>query len=120
MFDLGNDVYVLWDMPELLVYAPTTEAAAVVAAHLKQYRRPDAEKPGFRLVSLNGSQPSTQLITVEQPLMVNEHDLALHYGEDFMDWERAWLERLRQRRSGVTVLYGPPGVGKTSYLKEFA
>jgi hypothetical protein len=26
MFDLGNDVFVVYDMPELLVYAPTTAA----------------------------------------------------------------------------------------------
>jgi hypothetical protein len=118
MFSLGKDVFVLYDMPELLVYAPTTQAAAATAAQLKLYRKPVEQKPGFRLVSLNGGTPSTQLITVEQPSSVNENDLALHYGEDFMDWERLWLERLRQRRSGVTVLYGPPGCGKTSFLKS--
>jgi hypothetical protein len=118
MFRLGNDVYVLWDMPELLVYAPTPQAAAGAVAQLKLYRKPVEQKPGFRLVSLNGGTPSTQLITVEQPAPVNEHDLTLHYGADFMDWERTWLERLRQRRSGVTILYGPPGCGKTSFLKS--
>jgi hypothetical protein len=117
LFALGNDVFVVYDMPELLVYAPTTEAAAKAVAQVKQYRKLEPEKPGFRLVSLNGNQPSTQLIPVQQPAPVNEHDLALHYGADFTDWERAWLERLRQRRSGVTVLYGPPCCGKTSFLR---
>ena len=54
---------------------------------------------------------------MEKAAPVNENELALHYGDDFVEWERTWLERLRQRRSGVTVLYGPPGCGKTSYLR---
>jgi hypothetical protein len=41
----------------------------------------------------------------------------LHYGDDFVAWERAWLERLGQRPSGVSILFGPPGCGKTSYLR---
>src|SRR5439155_18952256 len=51
------------------------------------------------------------------PLMSAE-DLALHYGEDFNAWERTWIERLSKRRSGVTILFGPPGCGKTTYLKN--
>ena len=43
-------------------------------------------------------------------------NLSLHYGDDFPEWERTWLERLRQRPSGVTVLHGQSGCGKTSYL----
>ena len=32
-------------------------------------------------------------------------------------WEKQWLAQLARRHSGVTILFGPPGVGKTSYLK---
>jgi hypothetical protein len=117
MFDLGNDVYVLWDMPELLVYAPTTEVAAVVAAQLKQYRRVEAEKPGFRLISVSGNSPTTQLVTVDQTAPTSEAELRLHYGADFPRWESEWLGRLHQRHSGVSILFGPPGTGKTTYLR---
>ena len=117
MFDLGENVFVLYSVLELSVYAPTSRAAATVAAQMKKYRRLEREKPGFRLVSLNCGQPSAQLVTVEQPAPVSEQELALHYGEDFPGWERQWLDRLGQRRSGVSVLHGPPGCGKTSYLR---
>ena len=54
---------------------------------------------------------------MEQAGPINEQELALHYGTDFVDWERTWIERLRQRRSGVSILFGPPGCGKTLYLR---
>jgi len=42
--------------------------------------------------------------------LVNESD-------EFLEWHRVWLERLGKRKSGVTVLFGPPGCGKTSFLR---
>lgn len=117
MFALGEGVFVVYEMPHLMVYAPTTEAAVKVAAEMKNYRKPYREKPGFRLVSLASGQPSAQLITVKQAAPVNEDELGLHYGDDFVAWERTWLARLGQRPSGVSILFGPPGCGKTSYLR---
>ncbi len=117
MFAMGEGVFVLYEQPHLMVYAPTTEVAGKVAAQMKFYRKPDREKPGFRLVSLASGQPSTQLITVKQAAPVNEDEIGLHYGDDFVAWERTWLERLHERPSGVSILFGPPGCGKTSYLR---
>ena len=34
-----------------------------------------------------------------------------------MEWEQAWLGRVRKNPSGVTILHGPPGTGKTSFLR---
>ncbi len=85
---------------------------------MKTYRKPkEHEKPGFRLVSLASDQPRALLIPVRQAAPVNEAEISLHYGEDFVAWERSWLERLGQRASGVSILFGPPGCGKTSYLR---
>jgi hypothetical protein len=118
MFDLGREVYLVYDMPEFLVYAPTTEAAAEAAAKLKQYRKAVEQKPSFKLISINGNHASTQTVTVEQPSPLNEAELHLHYGEDFPRWEAAWIANLRQRHSGVSILHGPPGCGKTSYMRS--
>ena len=117
MFSLGAGVFAVYDAPDILIYAPTTQAAAQVAKQMKRYRKPEDEKPGFRLVSLSAGQPTAQLVTVDQAGPINERDLALHYGSDFVGWEQKWIERLRQRRSGVSILFGPPGCGKTSYLR---
>lgn len=118
MFDWGKGVFVVYDLPELLVYAPTTEAAIETAAHLKQYRKPDDTKPGFKLISISGNHASTQLVTVEQSAPLNEDELRLHYGADFPNWETEWIAKLRQKHSGVSILHGPPGCGKTSYMRS--
>jgi hypothetical protein len=118
MFSLGNDLFVLYDMPELLVYAPTTQAAAEAVALLKNYRKPVAEKPGFKLISVSGNAPTTQLVTVDQTAPLSEAELRLHYGADFLLWEAGWLAKLHQRHSGVSILFGPPGTGKTTYLRS--
>jgi SpoVK/Ycf46/Vps4 family AAA+-type ATPase len=44
--------------------------------------------------------------------------LSLHYGDDFLRWESSWLKRLRQRSSGLSIFHGPPGCGKTSYIRS--
>jgi SpoVK/Ycf46/Vps4 family AAA+-type ATPase len=43
--------------------------------------------------------------------------LTLNYGEDFVAWEKDWTERLNRQTNGVSVLFGPPGCGKTTYLR---
>jgi SpoVK/Ycf46/Vps4 family AAA+-type ATPase len=118
MFSMGEDVFIVYGELELMVYAPTTQAAAEAAAYLKKYRKLQRKKPGYRLISLSGGQPSTHLVAVKQAAPVNDEELALHYGPDFTAWERTWIGLLRQRRSGVSILYGPPGCGKTSYLRS--
>jgi hypothetical protein len=57
------------------------------------------------------------LVEVDSFPQVNADELALHYGADFVVWEKEWLARMAQRHSGVSIFFGPPGVGKTSYLK---
>lgn len=118
MFDLGGDTYVVYDMPEFLVYARTMEAAAVAVAQLKRYQKPEDRKPSFKLISMSGNHPSTQPVKLNQVAPLSEQELSLHYGEGFTDWERTWLDRLRQRSSGLTLFHGQPGCGKTSYVRH--
>jgi hypothetical protein len=46
-----------------------------------------------------------------------EADLILNYGQEFNEWNSKFLKRLRQKRTGVTILRGEPGTGKTTYLR---
>src|ERR1041384_6493828 len=115
---LGQGVFVLYDNVNLSVFAPTPQAAAKVANEFRRYEIADPkEKPGFHLVSIAADGPYAELVEVDTFPQVSADDLALHYGADFVVWEKEWLARMVKRHSGVTVLFGPPGVGKTTYLK---
>ncbi|CAF0976990.1 unnamed protein product [Adineta ricciae] len=45
-------------------------------------------------------------------------DLKLHYGDDFPEIHEELIETLQEEDStGITLLHGPPGTGKTYYLR---
>ena len=76
----------------LVVFAPTPQAAARVAEKLRSYEKPDTEHtPGFRLVSLRPHGPETEYIKMQAGGSMNEAELVLHYGDDFVKWVRAFL-----------------------------
>jgi hypothetical protein len=116
---LEGQTAVLYEGEELRVYAPDAHSATQTAEAFERYRlAPPSPKPRFYLVSIaSDGTPHTQDVLVDRPCPMSEADLELHYGDDLPPWERAWLERLRQRPSGVSVLYGETGCGKTTYLR---
>lgn len=57
----------------------------------------------------------TSSFRMKKPLIM---DLRLHYGDDFPEIHAQLLEVLQEKRSsGITFLHGPPGTGKTYYLR---
>ena len=45
-------------------------------------------------------------------------DLALHYGDDFPKLHDQLIKALQKKNStGISFLHGPPGTGKTYYLR---
>lgn len=56
-------------------------------------------------------------ISVDIP---NDVDLALNYGKDFLEIDKTIKERLSEKSSGLYMFHGPPGTGKTTYIKYLA
>jgi hypothetical protein len=48
----------------------------------------------------------------------NDEQVALHYGgEEFSAWNQELLHKFRTEESGISLLRGEPGTGKTTYLR---
>jgi hypothetical protein len=117
-FCLGAGLFAFLDEEGLRLYGPTPQAVAKAAQQFRRYVKPPKEdKPCFFVISLTPEGPVAEAVVVERTAPVTTEDLALNYGDEFVVWEREWLCKLRRRPSGVTVLHGPPGTGKTSFLR---
>jgi hypothetical protein len=100
------------------IYAPTPEAAQAAARQFRCYVKPQAAgKPCFFVISIEDHGPNTETVPIERLAAVTTEELALNYGTDFPAWEQQWTERMRRTPSGLTIFHGPPGCGKTSYLR---
>lgn len=115
---LEGEVFGYLEGDTLKVYAPTPEAAQAAASKFGRYRKPQAgEKPCFFVISIEPHGPCTEKVTIDRLAPVTTEELLLNYGEDFPSWEAQWTERMRRTPSGLTIFHGPPGCGKTSYLR---
>jgi hypothetical protein len=52
------------------------------------------------------------------PTNSNGMKLDLNYGKSFLPVHESILENLRNKKSGLYIFRGPPGTGKTSYIKH--
>jgi len=115
---LEKGIYGCLEWENLNIYAPTLEGAQAAAGKFRRYLKPQAvSKPSFFIISIDESGPNAETVEIQRPAPVATEELALNYGDDFPAWEAQWTQRMRRTPSGLTVFHGPPGCGKTSYLR---
>ena len=100
------------------IYYDHREAAAEEWAHrfLNEVRAQMGKKesPTFKVLSVNRGGYHTKNVDVD-PL---DLDIDRNYNEDFRDIDATIREALNEERSGIILFHGPPGTGKTSYIKH--
>jgi hypothetical protein len=103
-----------------LVWASTPDKAkrefVALRDHYKLRPKRQRHSANFAVITSTNGMLSARDIAVA-PKLRSEDDLALHYGEEFIGWNSQLIQALKQRDSGVTILRGEPGTGKTSYLR---
>ncbi|MEQ2008470.1 MAG: AAA family ATPase [Limisphaerales bacterium] len=119
LFKLEGDVFVDLDDDQLTVFAPRREVAAGLLADLvKQCLRQPKPEPRFHLLRQQRNDVGVETVKLLRPSVMEDAELVLHYGDDFPDWERRFLQCLKLKSSGIALLRGEPGCGKTSFLRH--
>ncbi|HUS35065.1 MAG TPA: AAA family ATPase [Verrucomicrobiae bacterium] len=92
---------------------PQRAAEAMVAFKKEFSRRQDSDGPGFFIMT-NGRE--LQRAPLEEKHKLDDATLDLLYGEEFGKWARSFTTGLDE--SGISILCGEPGTGKTSFLRH--
>lgn len=106
----------------LQVYAFSRKRAELVARRLRRYWTEAAvEKPlsgSFHLLREGNRGLRSHRVEIKPEFALSEERLALNYGgQAFVDWHREFLASLKVRPHGISLLDGPMGTGKSSYLR---
>ncbi|WP_395743065.1 AAA family ATPase [Prosthecobacter sp.] len=94
------------------------EAEAVVRQFAKNYARPPEPEAGsYSLIRVDKDIGRVNVPLAAESLLSDEI-FTLHYTEATVVWHRDFVQRLTTRKNGLAILEGPPGTGKTSYLRH--
>jgi len=117
---LEENTWALCDDDSILTVAADPERARHQATDLaNRFSLPPLpEEPRFYILSVRRGDLHAEAVKVEQPSPLHDEDLVLHYGPDFPSWEASLTARLSERPTGIALLRGEPGTGKTSFIRR--
>ncbi len=106
------------DKGALLYYSPHTDATALAQARAALAGQLNSGKEENRRIQVL-RQTSRRLDFSPLPLKIPALDLATHYNDDLLPVHEAIVKRLQKPDDkGLVILHGPPGTGKTSYIRH--
>jgi len=122
-FQFGATAFVLMSSGTIHCYAETPDEANKLATRFANaYCKPQEPKPKkggrFDLITASEEGIGTQTVTLEATTVLSEDDFRLHYGVNNWEWHQDLVVCLNGKQSGLVILEGPPGTGKTSYLRH--
>lgn len=118
-FRLGPRSFIYADDTRVIAYAASADEAERLALQFHEACAlpPEPRGGSYQLIRI-GRDISTERVPLSPQSVMDEARLRLHYGETILEWHPAYLESLRSHGHGLSIFEGPPGTGKTSYLRH--
>jgi broad-specificity NMP kinase len=113
---LKDKVMIRIQQDKLIIIAPTEDNKVykkVFDFIRKSFRRMKLDKEFF-ILNFKNNHFSLKSIKIK-PV---DLDLKKNYNDDFMEFDKDLVSNLENEKSGIILLHGEPGTGKTTYLKK--
>lgn len=119
IFRFGSDEFIHVSRRTVTAYAPSAAAAHDrLRSFASGFLVPAGEAaPTFHLMNSSYGILRSEPVAVSRESIPSEGDLGLFYGEEFPAWHEQFAATIVGRKSGLSLIEGPPGTGKTTYLR---
>ena len=122
VFGTKKGLFIHFDEGTLWTYGPTLRSCHLLGHLLSRYLLEEEvaapEFGTFHLLRECRGDLSTYPVKMKPEYGMSKEALELNYGGGFLEWQEDFLEALKTRDHGLSILSGPPGTGKTSWLKH--
>lgn len=75
------------------------------------------ETPTVEIITMNSSGLDLREVEINGST-ISEEMMELHYGEDFPNFDKTLITEMEKKNKGVVLFHGPPGNGKTYYIRH--
>jgi hypothetical protein len=120
VIDEGGGIFIYLDGNSLCAFADDFDVARNAAlAFRDRFSVPISDSNGrYYLITSYHDNIDTEPVDLRKSHNHAPDDLDLLYGHGFAGWVDSYSDTLMTKNSGLTLLEGPPGTGKTSFLRQ--
>ncbi len=120
IFQFGERRFLCGEKFRIIGYAETAEDAERIVNEFTAAYGTTPKKTGgrFQLIRKDRFEFKCEDVTLGADTVLTEREFALRYPEGSPAWHQEFVENLTTRKSGLSILEGTPGTGKTTYLRH--